>query len=154
MHALCTVVAKRIEDIQDIMDAKCDEGCWDYATIGGRYDRIIPVSPNTKDIFEGHNFPFNHDDYAENGFPFHNIGNNLNCKYVSAARVRNINRDEVKRLDDAHLINPLNPYSYILDGEFDNAEMTVEINGQGALLNYINDPKHSYYYLAIIDYHY
>ena len=155
MHALCTVITKNVQNINNIIDNRCEGGDWDYASIGGRYDRIIPVSPKVKDLFEGHNFPFNHDEYAENGFPFHVIENNLNCKYVSIARIRNINREEVSRLDRANLINPLHPYSYILEGDDGCAseEIVVDNEGLDRLLDYVNDPKHSYYYLAIIDYH-
>ena len=73
MHALCTVVAKSIQTIQRFMDDRCESGDWDYASIGGRYDRIIPVSKKVKDFYHDINFPFNDDGYAENGFPFHNI---------------------------------------------------------------------------------
>lgn len=156
MHALCTVVAKSIQTIHRFMDDRCENGDWDYASIGGRYDRIIPVSKKVKDFYNGINFPFNDDGYAENGFPFHNIENNLNYKYVSIARIRNIKRDEVERLNNHHLINPFNPYSYILEennGD-QSPEYIVDDYGTDILMDYINDPRHSGYYVAIIDYHF
>lgn len=155
MHALCTVVAKSIPTIHQFIDDRCESGDWDYASIGGRYDRIIPVSKNVKDVYEGINFPFNDGDYAENGFPFHNIPNNENYKYVSIARVRNIKRDEVERLNNHHLINPFNPYSYILEDNGDQSqEFIVDDYGTDMLMAYVNDPRHSGYYVAIIDYHF
>lgn len=156
MHALCTIVAKSIPTIHRFIDDRCECRDWDYAVIGGRYDRIIPVSKKVKDIYEGMNFPFNNDDYAENGFPFHNIENNLNYKYVSVARVRNIKRDEVERLNSYHLINPFNPYSYILeeDNGCQGPEYLVDDYGTDILMNFINDPRHSGYYVAIVDYHF
>lgn len=156
MHALCTIVAKSVRNIHRFMDERCENGDWDYASVGGRYDRIIPVSHRTKDLYEGVNFPFNDGDYAENGFPFHNIENNLNFKYVSIARVRNIKRNEVARLEANHLINPFHPYSYILEDGYGCQTMEYIVDEQGTdfLMDYINDPRHSNYYLAIIDYHY
>ena len=156
MHALCTIVAKSIPTIHRFIDDRCECRDWDYAVIGGRYDRIIPVSKKVKDIYEGMNFPFNNDEYAENGFPFHNIENNLNYKYVSVARVRNIKRDEVERLNSYHLINPFNPYSYILeeDNGCQGPEYLVDDYGTDILMNFINDPRHSGYYVAIVDYHF
>lgn len=156
MHALCTIVAKSIPTIQRFIDDRCECRDWDYAVIGGRYDRIIPVSKKVKDIYEGMNFPFNNDEYAENGFPFHDIENNLNYKYVSVARVRNIKRDEVERLNSYHLINPFNPYSYILeeDNGCQGPEYLVDNYGTDILMNFINDPRHSGYYVAIVDYHF
>jgi len=155
MHALCVMIAKSINQIERFKNDRCEYGNWDYAVIGGRYDRIIPVSKKVKDIYEGINFPFNDDEYAENGFPFHNIMNNFNYKYVSIARIRNIKRDEVERINDAHLINPFNPYSYILEYEdgTQSPEFICEQDGVGQLMEYINDPRHASYYLAIIDYH-
>ena len=156
MHALCTIVTKSLNTLHRFMDDRCESGDWDYATIGGRYDRIIPVSPKTKDYFEGTNFPFNDDGYAENGFPFHNIANNLNCKYVSLARVRNIKRNEVARLNANNLINPFNPYSYILEDPYGNQsiEYIVEDVGTDILMNYLDNPQHQSYFVAIIDYHF
>lgn len=156
MHALCTIVAKSIPTIHRFIDDRCECRDWDYAVIGGRYDRIIPVSKKVKDIYEGMNFPFNNDEYAENGFPFHNIENNLNYKYVSVARIRNIKRDEVERLNSYHLINPFNPYSYILeeDNGCQGPEYLVDDYGTDMLMNFINDPRHSGYYVAIVDYHF
>ena len=156
MHALCTIVAKSIPTIHRFIDDRCECRDWDYAIIGGRYDRIIPVSKKVKDIYEGMNFPFNNDDYAENGFPFHDIENNLNYKYVSVARVRNIKRDEVERLNSYHLINPFNPYSYILEEEngCQGPEYLVDDYGTDILMNFVNDPRHSGYYVAIVDYHF
>lgn len=156
MHALCTIVAKSIPTIHRFIDDRCECRDWDYAVIGGRYDRIIPVSKKVKDIYEGVNFPFNNDEYAENGFPFHNIENNLNYKYVSVARIRNIKRDEVERLNSYHLINPFNPYSYILeeDNGCQGPEYLVDDYGTDILMNFVNDPRHSGYYVAIVDYHF
>ena len=156
MHALCTIVAKSIPTIHRFIDDRCECRDWDYAVIGGRYDRIIPVSKKVKDIYEGMNFPFNNDEYAENGFPFHDIENNLNYKYVSVARIRNIKRDEVERLNSYHLINPFNPYSYILeeDNGCQGPEYLVDNYGTDILMNFINDPRHSGYYVAIVDYHF
>lgn len=156
MHALCTIVAKSIPTIHRFIDDRCECRDWDYATIGGRYDRIIPVSKKVKDIYEGMRFPFNNDDYAENGFPFHNIENNLNYKYVSIARIRNIKRDEVERLNSYNLINPFHPYSYILeeDNGCQGPEYLVDNYGTDILMNFINDPRHSGYYVAIVDYHF
>jgi len=156
MHALCTIVAKSIQTINQFINDRCDTGEWDYASIGGRYDRIIPVSPKVKDYFEGINFPFNNDEYAENGFPFHAIENNWDCKYVSVARVRNINREEVRRLNNNNLINPFYPYSYILEDAEGNQSIEYVVGEMGTdiLMDYINDPRHSYYFVAIIDYHY
>lgn len=156
MHALCTIVAKSIPTIHRFIDDRCECRDWDYAVIGGRYDRIIPVSKKVKDIYEGMNFPFNNDEYAENGFPFHDIENNLNYKYVSVARIRNIKRDEVERLNSYHLINPFNPYSYILeeDNGCQGPEYLVDDYGTDILMNFINDPRHSGYYVAIVDYHF
>lgn len=156
MHALCTVISKRIDSIHQVIYEQCDCRNWDYADIGGRYDRIIPVSKKTKDIMEGRNFPFNDEGYAENGFPFHAIENNENLKYVSIARIRNIDREEVRRIQNADLVNPFNPYSYILedDSGYFTEEIFTEDRGIEQLMDYINDPRHSYYYLAIIDYHF
>lgn len=156
MHALCTIVASSPNAIHQAIHDQCECRNWDYASIGGRYDRIIPVSKKTKDIMEGINFPFNDDGYAENGFPFHNIPNNWDYKYVSIARIRNIKRDEVQRLEDNNLINPFHPYSYILEDEYGDMseEIFVENSGLERLMNYVNDPRHSYYYVAIIDYHF
>jgi hypothetical protein len=156
MHALCTVVAKSINNIHRFIDDRCEHGDWDYASIGGRYDRIIPVSKNTRDYYDNINFPFNDEGYAENGFPFHVIPNNTELKYVSLARVRNIKRDEVARLEEHHLINPFHPYSYILETEDgdQSQEYVVDEYGTDLLMAYINDTRHSYYYVAIIDYHF
>lgn len=156
MHALCTIVAKSIPTIHRFIDDRCECRDWDYAVIGGRYDRIIPVSKKVKDIYEGMNFPFNNDEYAENGFPFHNIENNLNYKYVSIARIRNIKRDEVERLNSYNLINPFHPYSYILeeDNGCQGPEYLVDNYGTDILMDFINDPRHSGYYVAIVDYHF
>lgn len=153
MHALCTVVAKTPDRIRHIIDNLCEDRYWDYCLIGGRYDRIIPVNKNVEDMLEGYNFPFNDEEYPENGFPFHTIDNNLNCKYVSIARIRGINKEEVKRLDEAHLINPFKPYSYILDDE-NVREIFVEDEGIEQLMKYINNPRHAFYYLAVVDYHF
>lgn len=153
MHALCTIVAKSIPTIQRFIYERCVYGDWDYASIGGRYDRIIPVSKKAKDIYEG---VFNDEGYAENGFPFHNIENNLNYKYVSVARVCNIKRDEVERINSHNLINPFNPYSYILeeDDGSQGPEYMVDDYGIDRLMDFVNNPRHSKYYVAIVDYHY
>ena len=50
MHALCTVVASSPNAIHQVIYDQCECRNWDYASIGGRYDRIIPVSKKTKDI--------------------------------------------------------------------------------------------------------
>lgn len=156
MHALCVIVTKSLTNLHRFIDDRCEVGDWDYATIGGRYDRIIPVSPKTKDYFEEINFPFNEGEYAENGFPFHEIANNPHCKYVSVARVRNIKRNEVARLNANHLINPFFPYSYILENQEgdQSQEYVVEDVGTDILMDYINDARHQSYFLAIIDYHF
>ena len=156
MHALCTIVTKSIAMIYRFIDNKCVCGDWDYASIGGRYGHIIPVSKKVKDIHEDEIFPFNDDGCAENGFPYHDIENNLNYKYVSIARVRNIKRNEVERINNHHLINPFNPYSYILEEENggQGPEYIVDYHGTGMLMDFINDPRHSGYYVAVIDYHF
>jgi len=156
MHALCIIVAKSITNIHRFIDDRCEYGDWDYASIGGRYGNIIPVSQKTKDYYAGIHFPFDNEGYAENGFPFHNIENNLNFKYVSLARVRNIKRNEVARFEANHLINPFHPYSYILETEEGDQteEYSVRECGTDLLMDYINDPRHSYYFVAIIDYHF
>lgn len=155
MHILCTMVAKSVNQIHRFKYDRCEGGYWDYADIGGRYDRIIPVSKNVTDLFEGINYPFNDDGYADNGFPFHTIENNLNLKYVSIARIRNIDAAEVARLEEHHLINPYHPYSFILEEEdgMQSEEYMVDEVGTGPLMDFINDPRHASYYVAVIDYH-
>lgn len=154
MHALCTVVAETPDKIHQIIENMCERGYWDYGLIGGRYDCIIPVGKNVDDLREGYHFPFNENDfYAENGFPYNGVAeNNLNCKYMSIARIRGIDRDEVKRMQDLELLSPFKPYSYILGEDAD--ELFVEDEGTETLMKYINNPRHAFYYLAVVDYHF
>ena len=155
MHALCTIVAKNMRLVNNIMNEMCDCGNWDYYTIGGRYINCIPVRKNTKQLFPS---PVPIDVPIEvNGFPYADtLQNNPNCKYVNVARVRNIDIQEMQRLDDMHLLNAYKPYSFILCENENECwqERLIENEGNLRLLEFIREPRHSFYYVVTVDYHF
>lgn len=157
MHAMCAVVGRSMDEIRDMLDNQCDDngGYWDYYFIGGRFFNIIPVRKNVKDRYrtrppEGETPP------DVNGFNFPNLENNWNCKYVTVARVRNIDRDECDRLHLSGCLDPLHPASalvHFVDGSYsgliDDMGMAHEL-----IRHLFNSPVYQGHYIAIVDYHY
>ena len=156
MHAVCTVVTKNLHMITDIIENKTNDGDWDYANIGGRYSNSIPVKKNTKNLFR--NMGLNIEEYYPNGYPYYYtqyLTNNNDCKYVSVARLRNIDLEEMRLLRANNLLDPFNPYRYILCENEDNYnEFETNQHGNELLLDFIHEPRHSFYYVAVIDYHF
>ncbi len=147
MHALCTVLAEKPNDIEDILERYClneetGEGEWDYAMIGGRYEGIIPIKKNTKKLL---------------GRPVEIIPAYLRRyqnDFVSIAKVRTVDIDVVNNIFDDAFISPLNPYRLIipaLDLDFQDISMRDE-RVRELILNYMR--QHPTHVLAIIDYHY
>lgn len=158
MHKFVAVVTKWPNRVHAIMNNKCESQDWDWAVIGGRYGNLIPVKKNSKDIPGLLTFP---EVGGDNGFPFVGIDNNENLKYVSAARIRNIDRNECNRLKRLGKLNILEPYSVIIDeDEFMEEEFclvqeddTEAMHHLNTYTNYLNRPDRQHWYAIIVDVH-
>lgn len=150
MHALCTIIAKRPLDIYDILQQGEENGRWDYATVGGRYNNIIPVGKNAKSHtrFVG--------GFLQDGIcPFEQ--ENPNCKYVSMTRLRNVKIDECERQSANNYLSPLAPYSIIISTPMGCVdEMELDSADKASILALINSLISTYgdYYIAVVDYHF
>ena len=154
MHALCTIVTSKLDNIQNILEYYQDDA-WDYASIGGRYSNIIPVGKKCKDIHSGCAWP----DIGPNAFPYlERMEANENCKYVNVSRIRNINQEECMRIEEHGGLSPWNPYTLILcheDGGFewvDWEELPQDV--KAVYRTFLNDTRRKSWWMVIIDYHY
>ena len=123
MHTLCVIVGRNPEDIKEKAERQHHIGNWDWFSYGGRYCRRIPVNKNVKtDNF----FTFD-TGMVENLVNFNGDTENFatppsgwqpqtECKYVSAARARNIKWEEADLMYVlGGLQNVRMPYSFIID---------------------------------------
>ena len=148
MHCFCLVIHKKQQDLHTLLNSWCDEnnGRWDYASIGGRYRNIIPVSILTKSL-----------DPSVSAHPFDNpdYGGDPHCKYVDVARVRNINIDEAIRMRDEHELSVLHPYSFIIADYMwgDDDPIEVELARDADMYDILTNPKYQSWYITAVDYH-
>ena len=159
MHALCAVITKTKNEVQDIIYNHCDEAnedaYWDYAIVGGRYANIIPVGHNVK-THERQTEPFR--DVVLGECPFNGVNNFVpgDCQYVSVARIRNILKHECERQINHGLLSPFKPYTIIISKDGDIIiDTDLEEQGPGVkaeVAGFIE--THPNYYLTIVDYHY
>lgn len=154
MHALCTIVGSRLQDIESALEYY-HENEWDYATIGGRYSNLIPVGKKSKVIHTGSAWP----DMEREAFPYpERMQGNENCKYVNIARIRNINQEECLRILQGGGLSPFEPYTLILcheDGGFewmDWEESPPEV--KAVYRAFLNDTRRKSWWMAVVDYHY
>ena len=159
MHALCAIITKTRDEVQNIIHNHCDEdnenAYWDYALIGGRYANIIPVGNNVKN-YERQSGPFR--DIGLDECPFNGVHDFVagDCKYVSVARIRNILRAECERQDRYGLLSPFKPYTIIISQNGDIIiDTDLEEQGPGVKAEVMGFIKtHPNYFLTIVDYHY
>lgn len=153
MHALCTIIARDFNTIQNAMDYY-SENEWDYASVGGRYSNLIPVGKNCR-LYNGNGWP----DLQNGDFPFgERLGANPNCKYTNVARLRNVNRAECVRLASAGCLTPFEPYTLILcheDGGFEWMDWETAPNEvKYSYREWMEDPRRQSWWMVIVDYHY
>lgn len=151
MHAMATVFTKNYRRIGSIINQYCENGQWDYASIGGRYWGLIPVNENVKDILPAETFGMP----RERDFPLAEGEPAPHTKYVSCARFRNINLEEAGRLAGIMGYGVLTPYTLIIDRDGE----LIEIDGGdiGHMIEareFVNQPHRSYWYMIVVDYHY
>jgi hypothetical protein len=149
VHLFYTLIIKNRGRLYDIGDDKCNEDEWDYYTIGGRYANLLPISKRCK---------MYHQDLSPIWvWDTENYHGNTNLHFVNIARLRNIDRTELLRMDVAGCINPFQPYVIIveqLDGTL--KEMKPEDMSpieETWLRNYLNDPRVQSYYAVLLDVH-
>lgn len=153
MHAIATVLTKNCNRIHYIMDRFCNDGTWDYASIGGRYHGFIPVSENVKVKLRS--------DYmgrtnVDDEFPFeHNeIPRKERTKYLSCARFRNIDMDEVQRMSHVLGYSVFNPEAFIIDDEDDGILTYPGRAGFEVIHQYLDRPNRNFWYVIVVDYHF
>lgn len=150
MHMCCTMIVKNYSRFWDIADDKCNEGEWDYYSIGGRYSNLIPVSRRCKNVRD-----------AERGLEWRGDGDqytpNPNLKYVDVARLRNIDKNEVATISLCGFINIFQPYEIMieqLDGTIRELRLDdCTIEQIRHIYDYLNDPRVQSYYVFIVDAH-
>lgn len=85
MHCMATIRSKSLSRIREIVHSLCEDGTWDYATIGGRFNGLIPVSKNAKCQYEVYH---NIGDFAD--LQGRNFPELADTQYTCVARIRNI----------------------------------------------------------------
>lgn len=158
MHKFVAVVTPHVDRVMRIIDNKCESRDWDWAVPGGRYANLIPVSKRCQPIRGMLTIGA---DGMENGFPWRDIPNNDVLKYVSGARIRNINVGECARLKQLGKLTIFEPYSVIIDEEeYDEEEFCLvdedcdeAVHHRMAYSNYIHRPDRQHWYVVIVDVH-
>lgn len=116
MHAIVKVITKHPERIRQVMnlytwdeDEENEEAWFDYWTVGGRYDGLLLVSPQTKPLLGANYFECmaHEQDYiAQDGKKY---------RRTNGARIRNIKRDAMLQATEFACELVDRPYIYILD---------------------------------------
>lgn len=155
MHAMCTIVGRTIREIENCIDYYQTENAWDYASIGGRYSNLLPVSKKCKIYHTGIGWP----DIPRGIFPYpERMIADPDLYYANIARIRNINMDEVARVREGGGLDPFEPYTLIIchdDGGYEWIDMEEIDNGRFvATQNFLHDIKRQSWFMAIVDYHY
>lgn len=148
MHCFCIVFHKKKEDLTRLLAEWCDEenGRWDYACVGGRYEFTIPVSLQCKPL----RLPESPTRYGDP-----ERGGNPKLKYVSRAKVRNVILTEAGRMEDENGLSPLHPYSFVIvdyDGNEDEP-FEQELGEHANLWDIFMMPRFQSWYVAAVDYH-
>lgn len=155
MHAMCTIIGRTIREIENCIDYYQTENAWDYASIGGRYSNLLPVSKKCKIYHTGIGWP----DVPRGIFPYpERMIADPDLYYANIARIRNINMDEVARVREGGGLDPFEPYTLIIchdDGGYEWIDMEEIDNGRFvATQNFLHDIKRQSWFMAIVDYHY
>ncbi len=155
MHAMCTIVARNLSTIERCMNYYSQERTWDYASIGGRYSNLIPVSKKCKTYYAGIGWP----DIPHGQFPYPDrMEPNPALQYTNIARMRNIVHDEVVRMAHGGGLDIFLPYTMIICHEDDWFEwLDIDEMGEGQLANLhevLQQPNKQSWFVAIVDYHY
>ena len=155
MHALCTIVARNIHEIERCMEYYQQDEAWDYAMVGGRYSNIVPVSKKCKTFHSGGGWP----DLPGETFSYGDrLQANPDLKYTNVARIRNINHEERFRIKRAGGLDVFEPYTMILchpDGGYEWLDLEqMDQAGLDRLSDWLIEPQRQSWFVAVVDYHY
>ena len=153
MHVLCTVIARSLREVQEVMDYYQDDA-WDYVNVGGRYSNIIPVSRRCK-LYGGR---VAGQELTDGIFPFGpDIDPDPDCRYTSIARLRNVKQGECLRLHERGFLTPFAPYNLILYHEDGGMEFLEwgEMNTQARsrYLDWLAAPHRQSWWMVVLDAH-
>ena len=155
MHAMGTIVARNLRTIERCVNYYSQEGTWDYASIGGRYSNLIPVSKKCKTYYAGLGWP----DIPHGQFPYpERMEPNPDLQYTNIARIRNVVLDEVMRIRQGGGLDIFLPYTMIICQDEECFEW-FDIDEMGerqieSLREILQQPNKQSWFIAVIDYHY
>lgn len=149
MHALCTIIAKNRDIINEVLetyvyDEETGNGEWDYALIGGRYKGLIPVKKNTRSFL----------DRPEERCDLPSRLQEYDNEFVSMAKNRTVDVLAMSDIVLSGYITALTPYRLIVP------EMGMDTQdirpGDEEIANFILSymRQHPTHTIAIVDYHY
>lgn len=155
MHAMCTIVAKTLQQITNCMEYYSSENAWDYVSIGGRYSNLLPVSKKCKKYYAGMGWP----DIPLGTFPYpERMAANPDLYYTNIARIRNLNEDEMVRIREGGGLDPFEPYTLIIchdDGGYEWVDIEqIDTGHFVAVQNFLHDAKRQSWFMVVADYHY
>lgn len=146
MHALCTLITERTDNIDRILDERCftedGDGEWDYAMVGGRYNNLIPIKKASKRLLDT---PTEPEDIRLQHY---------DNRFVSVAKIRTIDTDTLNDMYSRLYLNPLNPYRLLIPDEGIDIEDIRQQDDEVAtmILEYMK--LHPTHIMVIVDYHY